>query len=135
MKVFFDNCTSPVMARTLHGFISGENNSAVHLRDLPLHHPKDVEWIKFLSEEGSEWIVVTGDDRIRRNKAERTAFRQANLKGVVLSSAYEKSPMSRRCAALICQWPKLIDTMARFDPPILFEISINFSGRFKQLSL
>ena len=131
MKVLFDNCTSPVMARTLHGFISNFGHSAVHLRDLPFHHPSDVEWIGHLGDEPGEWIVVTGDDRIRRNRAERAAFRNADLKGVVLAAAYQKTPLHRCCAVLVHQWPNLLDTMARFEPPVLFEMSINFSGRFK----
>jgi hypothetical protein len=135
MKVLFDNCTSPVMARTLNGFISHQGHSAIHLRDLPLDHPADVDWIRYLRDDGGDWIVITGDARIQRNKPERAAFRQASLKGVVLASAYQKMPMHRCCAVIIYQWPALLDTMARFDPPVLMEMSVKFSGRFKQLTL
>ena len=133
MKVLFDNCTSPVMARTLHGFISGEGDEAIHIRELPLDHPSDLEWMNYIRHEGSDWLVVTGDHRLSRNKAERIAFQRARLKGVVLANAYQKSPMSRRCAALIAQWPRLIETMAQLEPPVLLEISINLSGRFKPI--
>jgi len=135
MKVFFDNCTSPVMARTLHGFISGDGHEAVHIRDLPSNIRTDIQWIEYLAPDRHQWIVVTGDDHIRRNKAERAAFSQARLKGIVLAAAYQKTPMHRCCAVIVHQWPSLLDTMSRFDPPVLFEMSINFSGKFKQLSL
>ena len=57
------------------------------------------------------------------------------LKGVVLASAYQKTPMNRCCAVVVDQWPTLIETMRRFDPPVMLEMKINFGGRFKQLSL
>ena len=135
MNVLFDNCTSPVMASTLNGFIGGDGHKAVHMRQLPLSNPTDIEWIKYLEQRQDAWIVITGDDRIRRNKAERSAFRQANLKGVVLAAAYQKTPMHRCCAVIVHQWPALLATMSLFEPPVLVEMSINFKGRFKQLSL
>jgi hypothetical protein len=135
MKVLFDNCTSPVMASTLHGFVSNWGHAAVHIRDLPLSHPTDIQWMEYLAEDRGDWIVVTGDHRIHRNRPERVAFSQARLKGVVLAAAYQKTPMHRCCAVIVHQWPGLLDTMSRFDPPVLFEMSINFSGKFKQLSL
>ncbi|KQT86059.1 hypothetical protein [Aurantimonas sp. Leaf443] len=135
MKVLFDNCTSPLMATTLNGFIEPQGHQAIHLRSLPLSHPTDVEWIEYLAASGDEWLVITGDQRIRRNKAEARAFRLAKLRGVVLDAAYQKTPMNRCCAVLVHQWPNLHETMLRFDPPIMLEMGINFKGRFRQLGV
>ena len=135
MKVLFDNCTSPVMASTLDGFIRNQDHQALHLRELPLQHPKDTEWIEFLSDSGGEWLVVTGDQRIRKNRAEAQAFRRARLRGVVLAPGYQKTPMNRCCAVIVYQWPNLFDTIRRFDPPFMLEMSINFRGNFKQLAV
>jgi len=133
MNVLFDNCTSPVMAATLHGFIRGDGHEAVHVRNLPLKDPTDIAWMEYLAQSGRQWLVVTGDQRIRKNKAEAEAFRRANLRGVVLAAAYQKTPMHRCCAVIVHQWPNLYDTVRRFDPPFMLEMSINFSGRFRQL--
>lgn len=135
MKVLFDNCTSPIMAATLDGFIRVDRHEAIHIRQLPLTDPKDVEWIDYLSRTGDQWLVVTGDQRIRKNKPEAIAFRRANLRAVVLAPAYQKTPMHRCCAVLIDQWPRLYDTVARFDPPFMLEMSINFRGNFRQLTV
>ncbi len=135
MNVLFDNCTSPIMASTLNGFIESDGHRAIHLRQLSMQHAKDIEWINYVSASGSEWLVVTGDQRIRKNKAEAQAFRQAGLRGVVLAAAYQKTQISRCCAVLIDQWPRLYDTIRRFDPPFMLELSINFRGNFKQLPL
>jgi hypothetical protein len=105
----------------------------VHLRDLPLVHPTDVEWIEYLASTGDEWLVVTGDQRIRKNKAEAQAFRRAHLRGIILASAYQRTPMHRCCAVIVYQCPTLFETIRKFDPPFMLEMSINFSGRFKQL--
>jgi len=50
----------------------------------------DTVWIEMLDKSKEDWIVITGDGRIERNKAERTAFRQAMLKGFVLAPAYQR---------------------------------------------
>lgn len=135
MNVLFDNCTSPIMASTLNGFIESDGHHAIHMRQLPMQHPKDVEWIRYISSTNEEWLVITGDQRIRKNKAEALAFRQARLRGVVLASAYQKTPMNRCCAVLVDQWPRLHETIQRFDPPFMLELSINFRGNFKQLPI
>lgn len=134
MRVLFDNCTSPIMAATLNGFIANDGHRAVHIRELPLEHPTDIQWMSYLAESNDDWLVITGDQRIRRNKAEAQAFRRANLRGVVLGAAYQRTPMHRCCAVIVYQWPALFDTVARFEPPFLLEMSINFSGKFRQLS-
>lgn len=135
MKVLFDNCTSPVMASTLNGFICSDGHQAIHIRQLPLADPKDIEWIEYIATTDDEWLVFTGDQRIRKNKAEAQAFRRANLRGVVLAAAYQKTPMHRCCAVVIDQWPRLYDTIQRFDPPFMLEMSINFRGKFRLLSV
>lgn len=121
------------MAATLNGFIESQGHSAIHLRDLSLDCATDVEWITYLHESREEWIIVTGDQRIRKNKAEAQAFRNAKLRGIVLDRAYQKTAMNRCCAVIVHQWPNLYDTIQRFDPPVLLEMGINFKGRFRQL--
>jgi len=134
MNVFFDNCTSPVMARTLHGFIPSDGHRAVHIGDVMDRNATDLAWIDYLGRHPEKWIVFTGDERIRRNKAEARAFAQARLKGIVLAPADQRTPMNRNCAVLVDRWPKLLETLESFEPPVLFELSINFFGRLRQLS-
>ncbi len=50
------------------------------------HSTKDVDWIaKLGSEPSAQWIVITGDQRIRKNLAERAAWIKAGLKAFVLA--------------------------------------------------
>jgi hypothetical protein len=50
--VLFDNCTPPVFATTLDGFISAYGYRAFHIKDLPGlpngRHSTDLEWIDHL---------------------------------------------------------------------------------------
>jgi PIN like domain len=52
VKVFFDNCTSPVLATTVDGFIRSAGHSANHIKDLPCgRDATDLEWIEMLARE------------------------------------------------------------------------------------
>ncbi|MCJ2127383.1 hypothetical protein [Methylobacterium sp. E-045] len=133
MRVFFDNCTSPVLAETLDGYLSHRKSSASHIRDLACgRHASDLEWMSYLAGTGDDWLVITGDGRIKDNKAERAAFRQAGLKGLVLAPAYQKTPINQQASFLMWRWPD-IDILLRLAPPFLFEIPMNRHSGIKQL--
>jgi hypothetical protein len=136
VNVFFDNCTSPVLATTLGGYISNFDGSAHHIRTLPCGaSASDLVWIDMLRQSKEDWIVITGDGRIERNKAERTAFRQAMLKGFVLAPAYQKTPVHQTASILIWRWPDMEKLIQSVAAPALYELPINRSGRFRQLPL
>jgi hypothetical protein len=136
VKVFFDNCTSPGLATTLDGFIRSAGQSAHHIKDLPCgRHATDLEWIKMLESERRVWIVVTGDDRIRKNKATRAAYRDADLSGFVLARAYQKTPMHKVASFIIWRWPEMEQLFELVGGAALYELPMNRSGKIKQLPL
>ena len=136
MKVFFDNNTSYVLADTLDGFIRHRGHSAHHISHLPCGAgAADVTWMTMIGESGDEWIVITGDLRIQRNKAERAAFRQMMLKGFALMPAYQRMPIQEVASILIWRWPKMEELMSLVAPPALYEMSISRSGQFRPLPL
>jgi predicted nuclease of predicted toxin-antitoxin system len=80
LKFFFDNCTWPPLAACFDGYLRHLGHGAAHIRDLPCGaNATDLEWIAMLRAEDADWVVITGDLRIQRNRAERLAFRQASL--------------------------------------------------------
>ena len=136
MNVFFDNCTSPVLASTLGGYIGHLGHSAHHIRNLPCGpSAEDLVWIEMLGRSKEDWIVITGDGRIERNKPERAAFRQAMLKGFVLAPAYQKTQSHQTASILIWRWPDMETLIRSVAAPALYELPINRSARFKQLPL
>ncbi|MGJ4899445.1 hypothetical protein ACQR2B_31005 [Bradyrhizobium oligotrophicum] len=138
MKVFFDNCTSPVFAGCLDALIKRDGDEARHVRFMPeygfAHDTTDIEWITRLGAENAEWIVITGDQRIRRNIAERTAWIKAGLKGFVLSSAFRKKTPVNQCASvLLWRWPDMRTFILQAAPGSMFELSINRRSGFVSL--
>jgi hypothetical protein len=123
------------MVKTLAGYLSSSKIDVLHARDLGLHAKPDVEWMKYLSRSGDDWLIFTGDGRIRKNRAEREAYRRANLKGVVLAPAYQKTPMGRCCGIIVAKWDSLLDFTNRIEAPYLVELSINLSPKYKILPI
>jgi hypothetical protein len=129
LKVFFDNCTSPVLAGTLNALIQRDGDEARHVRFMAdygfAHDTKDVDWITELGTDNAEWIVITGDGRIRKNLAERTAWIKAGLKGFVLAPAYQKTPLHQCASVLLWRWPEMKTFIASAAPGSMFELPIN----------
>lgn len=136
MKLFFDNCTSPVLAGTLDGFVRHLGHSAHHIKDMPCgRDAPDVEWIKLLSGDQALWVVVTGDDRIRRNKAERAAFRSAGLRGFALTPSYHRTPIHQQASFLLWRWPEMEQILSLLGGPVMYELPMSRSSKIRPLPL
>jgi predicted nuclease of predicted toxin-antitoxin system len=85
VNILFDHNLSPRLARALDALLS-DNHTIVALRDKFPTDISDIDFISALSREGN-WIIISGDYRITRNKAERQAFQQSRLTGF-LGSMY-----------------------------------------------
>ena len=136
MKVFIDNNLSPTLAATINGFLQHSGGSAAHIRDLPCgRDAADVVWIEMLAREPDEWIVITGDLRIQRNRAERLAFRAARLKGFVLASGLARMATNQIAATLLWRWPDIERFVALTAAPFLFEVPVKRSAQMRSLPL
>jgi hypothetical protein len=139
LNVFFDNCTAPVLAATLDGFISHYGHRAFHIRDIDGlergRHSSDLEWIEFLKHAREDWLFISGDARLLKNGAERAALRSAGLHGFILASAYQKTEMNQVAATIVWQWPRIEQFTKLFSPPTMAEIPINRIAKFRQLLL
>jgi hypothetical protein len=136
VKVFFDNCTAPVLAWTVNGFVAHLGHSAHHIADLPCgRNATDIEWIELLGKDKMVWMVVTGDDRIRKNKAERAAFRAAGLSGFVLARAYQKTPIHQVASFLLWRWPEMEQLFGLVTGPALHELPMSRTSKIRQLPL
>lgn len=122
MKVIFDENLSPALARALSALFDGEHQ-VTHIRDKFGQGVTDLEWIDTLSSEGG-WIVISGDRRISRIKAEQVAFRNSNLVGFFLVKTLYKSPVVRQMERILALWDvierqsKLVAGGAMFELPV-----------------
>jgi PIN domain-containing protein len=139
LKVFFDNCTSPVFAGCLDALIRPDGHEAHHVRFMPQygfnHNTKDIDWITRLSAESADWIVITGDQRIRRNMAERAAWKRAGLRAFVLAPAYQKTPINQCASVILWRWPAMEQFIKLAVPGSMFELSINRKTGFAPLAV
>ena len=132
MRIFVDNCLSPVLASTLNGYVAHLGHDAVHVRDMPCGpHAPDVVWMADLRASGDD----TGDLRISRNRPERLAFRQANLKGIALAPGYQGFRVHQQVSMLLWRWPDIEDVIQRIAPPFLCKVPTSRGARFDMLTI
>ncbi len=139
MKVFFDACTTPLFAGCLNALIQPDGDEARHVHYMPdygfTRKTDDVDWITRLGSDTASWIVITGDQRIRKNIAERTAWIRAGLKAYVLAPAYQKTPINQCAANLLWRWPEMRTFISSAAPGSMFELSINKRSGFVPLAV
>ena len=87
------------------------------------------------SDTANRWVVVTGDLRLSKNKAERAAFRSAGLFGFVLAPAYQKIPLNQVVSFLLWRWPEMEQLVGLVGGAALYELPMTKSGRLKQIPL
>jgi hypothetical protein len=79
MRFFFDRNMSLYLARMIGEL---ERNHVIRHHDADPRFTcttPDTEWISVLGKDQLTWIVLSGDGRILRNKAEFSALREAKL--------------------------------------------------------
>ncbi|MGE6741035.1 DUF5615 family PIN-like protein [Allorhizobium pseudoryzae] len=130
MKVLIDENLPPALARSLNALFAGKHE-VIHVRERYGPGVKDLQWIGELSAEG-RWIVISGDRRITRNKAEYNAFRSSNLVGFFLSKGLYKSPLIKQMERLLALWLTIEAQSALVQGGAMFELPMS-STRLKQL--
>jgi hypothetical protein len=130
VRVLFDNNLPPRLARALNELFAGEHE-IVALRDKFAQTIRDVEWIQQLSREGT-WVVVSGDRRITRNRAERDAFRNSRLIGFFLAKGLFKSKLTKQAERILALWENIEKVVGVVQSGAMFELPMR-STRIKQL--
>ena len=130
MKVLFDHNLSPRLARALQALFKGEHE-VVALRDRFPLDSTDLDWIGALSRDG-RWLVISGDRRITRNRAEQAAFRQSRLIGMFLSPGLYKAPLIKQAERLLALWEAMQAVAGTVEGGAMFELPFT-STRLRQL--
>ncbi|MGV8838695.1 MAG: PIN-like domain-containing protein [Bauldia sp.] len=125
-----DENLPPALARALDALFNGKHN-VVHLRARFGSNVKDLEWIPLLSAEG-RWIVISGDRRITRNRAEYEAFRSSNLVGFFLSRGLQKAKVTKQMERLLALWETMETQEQLVQGGAMFELPMT-STRLRQL--
>lgn len=125
-----DENLPPAMARCLAALFVGEH-TVVHLRDQFGPSVTDLEWMQALKQE-SGWIIISGDRRISRNKAEQTVFRASRLIAFIFAPGLQKAPLLKKMERLMAMWDKIEQQASLVGGGAMFEIQLR-GDRLKSL--
>jgi hypothetical protein len=132
LKVLFDHNLAPRIARAINVLVEPAD-MVVPLRDKFAPDVTDFEWITELGREGG-WVVVSGDRRISRNRAEREAWRASRLTGFFLSRGLHKTPVLKQSARLLVLWDTMRTQHSLVEPGAIFELPMR-SNKLRQISI
>lgn len=109
MRFYFDRTQSPYLARAAGEVLTFLGHTFEHSRRrYPTRDPGDIAWMGELGTEG-DWVVITGDEAIRRNPAERRAWREMRLTTFFFQPAWMRTRMEEQAWRLLRWLPRLID--------------------------
>ena len=107
---------APRHAAGLNGFSEADAEEVLHLRSKFQPDTPDIEWMQRLAnDEDDDWIIISGDLRITRNKAERQAWHESGLTAFFFDDAWSRANYWRKAADLVKWWPE-IRRLAREHP-------------------
>ena len=78
------------------------------------------------------WIVISGDRRIAKNRAEQALFRSSSLIGFFLSKGLYKAPVTKKMERLMALWPNIETVASTVAGGAMFELPMK-STRLKQI--
>lgn len=122
MKVIVDENLPPAMAKFLAALFVAEHQ-IIHLRERFGAGVKDVEWMTALNHEGG-WVVISGDKRISRNKAEQAVIRASRLIAFIFAPGLQKAPLLKKMERLMVMWPKMEQQVGLVTGGAMFEIQV-----------
>ena len=85
----------------------------------------DIEWLKKVSSWEEKPVVLCGDIRILKNKAERQVLKECDLMFVYLAGAWMKLGWNEQVWKATKAWPAITKAVGRVRYPSVFEVSIN----------
>jgi hypothetical protein len=130
VNVAIDNCLSPKLARALAALFEGQHK-VEHLRLKFGDGVSDLAWIEALNKDG-RWIVISGDRRITKVRAEYAAFRGSRLIGFFLSRGLNKAATVRQMERILALWEGIETLAETVQGGAMFELP-GTSTRIKQL--
>ena len=117
MNFFFDNNLPQRLAKSLNELVSPDGHYVSHLRDKYPADTSDVDWLTSLAEEDDgPWIIISGDMRISRTKAERRAWLDSGHIIFFLSKGWTNIEPYTQLSKLIKMFPKILNMAERANP-------------------
>jgi hypothetical protein len=77
-----------------------------------------------LSQEG-QWIVISGDRRISKNRAEKFVFQQSQLTGFLMAPSLKSAKTLKQLERLCALWDNIVALSTAARPGALYELPMN----------
>jgi predicted nuclease of predicted toxin-antitoxin system len=129
LRFFVDNNLSPKIARALNCLIEPDHE-VIHLRDKYKPNIPDPEWMAALATE-HQWMIISGDIRIRQNKAELAAWQEAGHTIFFLRSGWTNISPFEQASKIFHVFPDVIELAKRAAEGTGFEITVR--GKVEQV--
>lgn len=85
----------------------------------------DIDWLREVASWDEKPILLCGDGRILKNKAERQVLKECDLMFVYLASGWMRLAWEEMAWKAIKAWPVIVKNVEHVLQPTLFEVSIN----------
>src|SRR5262245_18703476 len=102
--------------RALECMEEGQGHEFVHLRGRYPEDTVDQVWLPDLSQE-KDWVIVTGDLKMRRTPDVRRAWQEAHLTSFFLSEKYVNSKVWAQFVEVVHWWPTIKRCAQTNDAP------------------
>jgi hypothetical protein len=123
VKFFFDNNLATKIAKGLNGFVSPDHQ-VVHLKEQFAANTDDAVWMTQLAQQ-ENWIIVTADIRIGKNRHEIEAWKQAGHTIFFLKPGWLKMTFWDQAQKFVKCFPDIIKTAERAKRASSFIVSVN----------
>ena len=100
---------SPHLAAAVAGLEQAQgadDHTVIHLSAKFPRNTDDIVWIRALGAE-KEWVIVSGDLRIMRNKAQLLAWRESGLTAFFLKPAWAHQTIWPFSSRFVGWWPRI----------------------------
>jgi hypothetical protein len=132
VRFYFDRTQSSYLARAAGEVLAFLGHTFEHSRRrYPDRDPGDIAWMGELAAERN-WVVVTGDEAIRRNPAERRAWREMRLTTFFLRPAWTHTRMEEQAWRLLRWLLRLIHLVGSEVVGTGLSVPLRWHGRALQ---
>jgi len=122
VRFFFDNNLPPKLAKSLHVLVE-PHHRVVHLKAKFAANATDEAWMLDLAKE-QDWVIVSGDLRIRKNPHEIAAWRSAGHTIFFLKPGWINLPFWTQMWKFVKCFPEVLRTAERAKKGSSFYVSV-----------
>ena len=122
MIFFTDECVPTNAARML-SYFEQEHEVRAHEDHFEKGTP-DTDWMQVLAKWNETTIVISGDGRILKNKAEKRVLKECGLTFVYLALGWTNTVWREYGWKIIKVWPDIVRNVVDARYPMVFEVMV-----------